>query len=322
MSELKKNSISGKLIILNTERSKRCNEFLKKQTSCMNKNQYEKDCPLCLGNENMTPKETFSIINDRKKWIVRSIPNKYPILTSEKNTENQKDNFIHGEHEVLVESNKHDANFYNMTSKEFVYIIKMYVNRYKELYKDNIKYVSIIKNYLMKAGASLEHSHSQIISMSIVPPTIKEEITNARNYFNENNSSYFDEMLSNKNNIFIENKFFYAFVPENSSYGLEINIVSKYKSNFEEINEDEIELLSDILMKTYKKLKEVTGHLPFNMFLHTLPKDDEDNLKYYRYHFHIIQRKWFFGGFELSNGIYVNSIDTEKLIEKLKNKKN
>lgn len=319
MTELKKNSISGKLVILNKERNKRCNEFLKKETNYIKK-QYVKDCPLCLGNEDMTPKETFSIVNNNK-WIVRSIPNKYPILTTE-NTQDQKDNNIHGEHEVLVESNKHNANFYNMTYKEFVYIIEMYVDRYNALYKNNIKYVSIIKNYLMKAGASLEHSHSQIISMSIVPPTIKEEINNSKNYFMENNICYFEEKQKNKDNIFIENEFFYAFIPENSSYGLEINIVSKYKSKFEEINKNEIKALSQILMKTYKKLKEVIGHLPFNMFLHTLPKDDNDNVKYYRYHFHIIQRKWFFGGFELSNGIYVNSIDIQKLVEKLKKLKN
>lgn len=315
MSELKKNSISGKLVILNTERNKRCNEFLKKETNYI-KNEYVKDCPLCLGNEDMTPKETFSIVNNNK-WIVRSIPNKYPILTTE-NIQSEKDNYIHGEHEVLVESNKHNANFYSMTYEEFAYIIKMYVERYNALYKDNIKYVSIIKNYLMKAGASLEHSHSQIISMSIVPPAIIEEITNSKKYFKKNNICYFEQNLNNKNNIFIENEFFYAFIPENSSYGLEINIVSKYKSKFEEINDYEIKALSQMLMKTYKKLKEVTGHLPFNMFLHTLPKNDEDNTEYYRYHFHIIQRKWFFGGFELSNGIYVNSIDIQKLVEKLK----
>jgi len=40
-----------------------------------------------------------------------------------------------------------------------------------------------VKNYGSAAGASLEHAHSQIIALPIVPTRVREEIDGAKNYF-------------------------------------------------------------------------------------------------------------------------------------------
>lgn len=314
MSKLIKNSLSGKLIIFNNERNKRKNDFLKNDEDKFLKD-YEPNCPLCLGNEYMTPKETF-FINDDNDWVVRSIPNKYPILTYEEDKYYGSEH-IYGNHEVIIESNKHSKSFYNSNDKEFYLVLSMYLDRYKALNKKNIKYISIFKNYLQKAGASLEHSHSQIISMSVIPPIILKEIKNSNDFYKENNICFFDHK-EKYNNIVLDNENFYAYVPGDSPYSLEVDIVSKNKCKFEDITKHEMQSLSEMMMKLFSKLYDLEGQSPFNMYLHTFPVNNKNLSRHYKYHFHIIQRNWFFGGFELSTGIHVNSMNLHEFIKKIK----
>ena len=126
------------------------------------KNEYSENCPFCRGNENSSPNSKFEI-EDENGWVVRSVDNKYPIV----------DNFqdeIYGSHEVIIDTHRHNGSFYNMSENEFYNMILMYKHRYTEFIKDEkIQYVTIFKNYLRKAGASLNHPHSQIVSISKIP---------------------------------------------------------------------------------------------------------------------------------------------------------
>ena len=61
------------------------------------------------------------------------------------------------------------------------------------------------------------------------------------------------------------------------------------------------------------KISKVYGEIPFNVYLHSLPEDVD--LEKYRWHIHIVPRKGKFGGFELGTGLYINSLDVEKMYE-------
>ena len=55
-------------------------------------------------------------------------------------------------------------------------LIQVYRDRYVHYCKlERVKYVSIFKNWGKEAGASLSHSHSQIVTLPILPPLIKRE---------------------------------------------------------------------------------------------------------------------------------------------------
>ena len=46
-----------------------------------------------------------------------------------------------------------------------------------------VRYIRVFKNQGAPAGATLEHSHSQLIALPIVPDYVKDEIEGARQHF-------------------------------------------------------------------------------------------------------------------------------------------
>ena len=62
-----------------------------------------------------------------------------------------------------------------MKEKEFYNLLLAYKNRYENLKDSDTKYICIFKNYMRKAGASLMHPHSQIISLPFIPPELEIE---------------------------------------------------------------------------------------------------------------------------------------------------
>jgi UDPglucose--hexose-1-phosphate uridylyltransferase len=84
MSELRKDIISGRWIILASERSKRPDDFRPAQPA--RKEEVPTFCPFCAGNETKTPPEVASLRKpgtrpDQPGWRVRTVPNKFPALS-------------------------------------------------------------------------------------------------------------------------------------------------------------------------------------------------------------------------------------------------
>ena len=294
------NKHTGRKVLMNRIRDCRNNDFDSEENEM---------CPFCP-HEN--EEEANFRIEKNNQWQVKAIDNKYPALMTDID-EFQQNRCDYGKHEVLIETREHLRSFYDFNDDEFIDIIKMYQNRFIELSKDkNIKYTIIYKNHLKKAGASKIHSHSQILSMSFIPPEIKREM----NIVKEGELWGDKRIIRNSEN-------FETFIPEDSYLSGEIIIENKHNQRFENINKQEVHELSKEFAYIFRKIKNIYGKIPFNTYLHSLPKVvDLDN---FRWHIHIIPRKGKFGGFELGTGLYINSIDLDKMWEEFcedkKNKK-
>ena len=99
-------------------------------------------------------------------------------------------------------------------------------------------------------------------------------------------------------------------------YTGEIRILFKKNIKFENICNKDIRELSIIFKNLFSNLFKVNGYLPFNIFIHSHPKNIEGN--YFNVHIHIIPRKYSFGGFELGTGLYVSSIEPKDIANKIK----
>lgn len=314
MKEIKIDIMNKDMIIFAEDRLKRpidkCDEGMNKNF----KQGYKNTCPFCLGNEDICDKETFRI-DSKDGWLVKSIYNKYPIIDN-------KSDKVYGLHEVMIDTNRHNGNFYNMTEREFENLITMYKHRSYELKnKDNVEYVSIFKNYLRQAGASLDHPHSQIITLPFVPPEIKNELLVAEEYFKINKRCMYENLIKEEINLdermIYNGEKFIVIIPAATKYTGEIRIIFKDKISFEDISDSSINELAQLLEKLFKKIYEVEGNIPFNILIHTYPKNYDCN-KFFNSHIHIIPRKYSFGGFELGTGLYVSSRKPEEIANKLK----
>lgn len=175
MADLRRDPIVGRWVIINSDKPLKIDEFEKEQHVWR-----KGECVFCYGNEHMTPIEIEAFRMEGTKpntpgWHVRVVPNKFPALQIEGNLDRRgigvfdMSNGI-GAHEVIVDTPYHDKNIPDLLDEEVVDILRMYCRRSRDLIKDTrFKYIMIFKNYGPSAGASLEHPHSQLIALPMVP---------------------------------------------------------------------------------------------------------------------------------------------------------
>src|SRR5687767_10864264 len=202
MPELRKDPVTGRWVIIATERAKRPAQYAK-----LAEERKGGFCPFCPGNERSTPPEVLSYRptstgKDTEGWWLRTVPNKFPALKQEgalkRSGEGMYDRITgYGAHEVLIESPDHDHTFADLGDEQVQEIIWAMRDRCVELKKDTrMRYILVFKNWGREAGASLEHPHCQIIALPIVPKRVQEEIAGAQKYYDYKDRCVFCDMIS------------------------------------------------------------------------------------------------------------------------------
>lgn len=192
MPELRKDPVIGRWVIIATERSLRPHDY---KIENEEKNKDLSKCPFEEGNESLTPPEILSYRKvgtnkDEPGWWVRVVPNKFPALRIEGELEKKGIGMFDmmngiGAHEVVIETPNHFEEMADMPETQIQEVIWAWRDRVLDLKKDKrFKYILIFKNKGSQAGASLEHPHSQIIALPIVPIRVQQELNGSKEYFN------------------------------------------------------------------------------------------------------------------------------------------
>ena len=134
-------------------------------------------------------------------WQVRTVPNKFPALQIEGNLDRRAlglfdlSNGI-GAHEVIIETPYHTKDMADLELPEIEKILQMYCLRSQDLEKDKrFKYIMIFKNYGSAAGATLDHNHSQLIALPMIPKNVLEELHGSKEYFEFRERCIFCDMI-------------------------------------------------------------------------------------------------------------------------------
>ncbi len=332
MPELRKDPIIGRWVIIATERAARPSDF-KHQELISPPSKEPKNCPFCEGHEYMTPPEVLAYRHPHTKpngpgWWVRAFPNKYPALKSDLELVKRGVGVYDmmsgfGVHEVIVETPNHKATPLTMTQKDYEEVIWAYRDRIVALSKDpRIKHVIIFKNHGRQAGASLEHPHSQLIAIPVIPRTTKNELDGARIYYELRDRCIFCDIiyqeLSLQERVVFENRSFVAITPYASRFPFEIWILPKEHSHrFEEIEKNQVVDLAETLKVVLSKLYLLLNDPPYNYMLHTSPVSS-NHREYYHWHIEIIPRLTHVAGFEWGTGMYINPTPPEQAAKLLR----
>ncbi|NQT95867.1 MAG: galactose-1-phosphate uridylyltransferase [Candidatus Omnitrophica bacterium] len=285
-------------------------------------------CPFCPENEKMTPPEidadrpTKTAV-DTPGWETRTVPNKYPALKNEPGPDRQGVGMFDmmngiGEHEVIIEDIDHDKQLADLSVEQIEKVIRVYKRRSIELGKDErFKYVLIFKNYGLAAGASLEHSHTQLISLPIIPKRVMEELECAHRYFDYKERCVFCDIAKQEiehcHREISENDDFVAFSPFASRSPFEMHIMPKvHNPYFTDISDSEIvnfaKILKDVLMRIKVALKDA----PYNFIIHTTPLNGNHGIQeYYHWHVEVMPKLSKIAGFEWGTGFYINATSPE-----------
>jgi len=328
MPELRKDPIIGRWVIISTERGKRPTDF-----STLPQKKQNSACPFCPGNESATPPEILAFRpqeSDPNKpgWTLRVISNKYPALKVEGDLNREgkgifdKMNGV-GAHEVIIETADHLKNMVDLTDKEMEDVLWAYRARTLDLKKDpRFRYILIFKNQGEAAGASLEHSHSQLIATPIVPKRVSEELEGAHKYYEYKERCIFCDIIrqeiSENVRILIQNDAFIAVEPFAPRFPFETWILPKtHLEAFENTKKAEFPLLAKLLKNTLTRLSRALNNTPYNFLIHTSPINIQ-NSEEYHWHIEIMPKLTRVAGFEWGTGFYINPTTPEDAAKYLK----
>jgi len=306
-------------------------------------------CPFCRGNEDKTPPQIRSY-PEQGPWEIRIVENLYPVLGNERSQPGlvfglQQAIDGYGRHEVIIDHHQHGIAVHEMEARHLGLLFTVYQQRMRELYAmdDRLRYVLVFKNFGPAAGASMAHTHSQIIATPVVPQNVHDEVTNSAQYYQRNQHCIFcsliDEALTFEATIYDRNsgqilrrinvgqyvvergEKFIAIKPFASRYEWEVHILPlNHNSNYLEASREELEDFAAVMQRTMARLDAVIGGAQYNFFLHTLPHGEQyQNCKAsYHWHLEICPRTSIPTGFELGSGLFVNTINPEQAAEKLR----
>lgn len=337
MPEFRKDIILDEWVIIASERAKRPEMF--KEEKIKIENPSGMVCPFDKGNENMTPPEILRldingnvIESSNPDWQIRVVPNKFPALKPLAAPGSKlygiysiMDGF--GLHEVIINSSQHISHLSNLSKSQIRLIVDVYARRLREIKKDpRIESLIIMLNQGKDAGASLEHTHSQIFALPINSPVLEKELRGTLRYYRRHKRCAVCEILvfeakENKRVVF-ENSHFVIIHPFASRNPFETWIIpKKHYPNFENIEEEEIQSFAECLKILVDFFYNELSNPSFNYYIHTGPLHTKTD-HHYHWHFELIPKLSIKAGFEIATGIDIcitTPEDTAKFMkEKLK----
>ena len=279
-------------------------------------------CPFCEGNESSTPPE---ILAHRDKdsqanapgWSIRVIPNKFSVFHLEGILEKTHSGIYSnyngvGRQEVIIETPNHGIDLHEFEQEQIALILKTVKQRYNDLSLDErIKYIQIYKNRGIFAGASQEHSHSQIIGLPFVPRWNSGLI----DYYDKHGQCLLCAIVAQEKETGIrlvhETEHFLLICPYASRFSYETWVIPKqHCEHFGAVSEAEINDLA-MVCRQYTGMMIKSLHNPaYNFVFNTAPV----NMPYqpgFHWYMEITPRLLVTTGVDIATGIYMNPVAPE-----------
>ncbi|MBZ5612213.1 MAG: galactose-1-phosphate uridylyltransferase [Acidobacteriia bacterium] len=324
MPELRKDPVTGRWVIIATDPARRPSDFIRSRVVSKSNG----DCPFCAGQENQTPPEILSYRDQANQWNLRVVPNKFPALRVEEMLDRTGEGLYDrmtgvGAHEVIIESREHKVSLAQLPEKRVEDLFWAFRDRILDLKRDSrLRYVLLFKNHGEAAGASVEHSHSQLIALPVVPIQVQEEIDGGRRYYEFKERCVFCDMLrqeaSHGARVILETDEVLVLAPYAARFPFETWVLPRaHSSHFESAHASLIQSLAWAMRATIRKLERVLEYPSYNFLIHTAPIQ-EGPLPHYHWHLEIIPRLTRVAGFEWGAGFYINPTPPEEAAQFLR----
>ncbi len=294
-SEIRKDYFLDKYVIIAPKRAKRPQRIEKIPET-------DAACPFCPEKLDSAHTFTYRDNNENGEWEIASIKNDFPAV-SEDNPR------AYGAQEVIIETRRHGMDINEFSTDHIVRVLNAYIDRYEALRNlDKIKHVVLFKNEGGKAGASIGHTHSQIIALPILPPKVEAEAEAYNRYRLENASCPYCDIIkqeSGKSRVIWEDENLFVLAPyaSDSPYGAWF-LPKRHIRKISELNYEEKESIAKALKLTLGILDELG--ISYNYFV-----ENEISCEDYHLNIKLAPRPNVWAGLELGTGVIINSIPPE-----------
>jgi UDPglucose--hexose-1-phosphate uridylyltransferase len=224
-------------------------------------------CPFCEGREDRTPPEVLALGRETGAggpgWRVRVVPNLYPAFARQ---------------EVVVHAPDHVRSFADLDDAQVEAVAEAWALRRLAGAEDGLGYLHALVNEGRAAGASLAHSHSQLVWLDEPPPAVAAESPDA-----------LAALLARDELVVGERDGCVAVVHPAGRTGYETVIA---------VADDALAPGLLLLRDIVRRLRDVEGPVPWNAWLHPG-------------HLELVPRATVFAGLELGAGIWVSTVAPE-----------
>ena len=315
MPELRKDPLLDRLVLIAELRRDRPNDFagLQKhpQVAADQAAGPSASCPFCPGNEEETPPTSYEQLDQDGQWLVRTVPNTFPAVSDDPATT------AFGMHEVIVETRRHILQTSLLSVDDFARVIQAYRDRLAHWRADGrFSYGLIFKNVGPRAGASLAHLHSQLMTLSTVPSAIDREVQQLNLYHSQRAACPFCDRIADEQQdgqrVVMKQDGFLAFCPWASLHALETWILpTKHEPSFEvgSLSADPRPLAS-LLHEVWSRIERSVPSAGMNMVLRTAPWRGESS-RLYHWRIELYPRTVTLAGLELATGVHINPVSPE-----------
>ncbi|MCL2873678.1 MAG: DUF4931 domain-containing protein [Defluviitaleaceae bacterium] len=308
MKELRTDYLTGGYVVISPARGERPMGF---EYSGKAKESPGITCPFCPKNEYMTPGVVGQI------GQVRTVPNLYPAFD-----EGSISGF--GRHEVIIDTDDHTKKLHEFSVDQISDALMMMKERYLDLTLDSrIRQFQAFKNVGVTSGASIPHSHWQIVGLPFVPCLHTIMLLNFSKHKMQTGKCYlcskYDETETSSELIIYKNSGALSYTPYASPFPYMFDILPKtHISNLGQLTKEAAESLGDALKISLSALIKLFPDLDYNVLVYSAPPHEDLSADWHLF-LQIIPRSGFMAGYELSTGCYINSILPEDTAVQMQN---
>lgn len=233
----------------------------------------EDTCPFCAGEEHRTPPETLRLPGSGP-WQVRVVANLFPAFERQ---------------EVVVHTPRHACSITELTDAELALVAEAWRSR-AHAYPG--EYMHAFVNEGREAGASREHTHSQLVWLGEIPPEVRRELDRSAKC----------ALCSPAGELAVAER-----------DGVAVRAVPAPRSAYEVViapveHEDDpwasplLSVALRLAAETVRRLRRIRGVCPYNLWLHAAG----------HWHLELLPRTQVLAGLELGAGIYVAAVPPEE----------
>ena len=286
-------------------------------------------CPFCVGNESRTPPDIVRAPADTAApWQSRIVTNGYPITTDRPPLDLSEsgwagsDRYAHGTHDVVIESPRHDRSILAVAPEAWRDVWTICQRRFVMLAEQpGLAWATVFKNSGPRAGASLEHVHSQLIGVDIVPPALHTELATL-----EVQRDPFGRLLAEARaagRIIATADDLVALVPPAPRQPFETWIVvAEPERHFHAASAARVMAIADLTRDIVGRLERLVPGCDYNWWLHQAPFDRSINTlgraAAWHWHLEILPRLTELAGFELGTGCHITTMTAEDAAHRLR----
>lgn len=271
----------------------------------------EKDvtCPFCIHNKDKL-KEVILEAGEGDEPLIKIVANLYPIPNSE---------CVKGIHDVVIDTPDHLARPKDFTVAHWHLLLLTMHQRWHDLMRqESIQFIQIFKNDGQAAGASISHSHWQIVALEDIPLKMKRQylFSGATN----NHDCFLCHLKKQQGFLVGEEGQWQIWVPPVQEFDGEVWLVPKqHYTHYGQVPTEALENLGRAMKNILVAYNKMNTGVAYNIcFMSGDLEKEYSHCFYYHFHIRIMMRIGHIAGFEISTGCHVVRQSPQYYAEELK----